>query len=351
MNGEYQSTEYAADIYNPTGLNFKSFIQSKMKAVYGKQGSRTITAAELAEALGLSTKVFHEILNGRRSGPDRRDFVIALCAELGLDAGETDEAISLFPAQLRPLSAADARDRQIIRFLNADFDVDINCAALNRQLSDGNLSPLKIRHRNQNASDGRRNGMEEKIINWEFKTEAERQRYNYYTSLDYDNRTATVLALYTYGARPVTGFRIEGAYDALINGSSYPREDPSPDEVYCSAPHGGRANLAFKKGAFASKRGINPTPARRASIDPMDLDRCCKISASPPPSQPGKASSNKAFDARFLYLEDDDATDEYQPIEEKGFRDSLREYSSTFRMTTNTASVGSIPAWSALRNC
>ena len=37
---------------------------------------------------------------------------------------------------------------------------------------------------------------------------------------------------------------------------------------------------------------------------------------------------------------DDMDTDEYQPIEEKDFRSTMREFSSTFRMTTNTASTG-----------
>ena len=82
MNGEYAFTIPAEESISPDSLNFKEYIQYKMKGVEGKGGRKCITAAELAEALGMSTKVFLEILNGRRTGPDRRDFVIALCAEL-----------------------------------------------------------------------------------------------------------------------------------------------------------------------------------------------------------------------------------------------------------------------------
>ena len=111
MNEAYAFNIPAEESVNPDNLSFKEYIQYKMKGVEGKGGRKCITAAELAEALGMSTKVFLEILNGRRTGPDRRDFVIALCAELGLDAGETDEALSLFPTMLRPLSESDRRDR------------------------------------------------------------------------------------------------------------------------------------------------------------------------------------------------------------------------------------------------
>ena len=95
MNTELDYAIPAEEPVNPDSMNFKEYIQYKMKAVPGKNGRKTITAAQLAESLGMSTKVFQEILNGRRAGPDRRDFVIALCAELGLDGEETDDALRL----------------------------------------------------------------------------------------------------------------------------------------------------------------------------------------------------------------------------------------------------------------
>ena len=210
MNGELGFTIPAEEYADPAGMNFKEYIRCKMKSVRSRDGRRTVTAAELAEALGLNVKVFRDILNGRRSGPDRRDFIIALCAELGLDAEETDDALGLFPGMLRPLSDADPRDREIMRVLNADFDEEISFAALEEHLRRNSLPSLKVRYRNQ-TTDERRNGMDRKKINWGLRSEEERQRYNYYISLGYDDRTATVLALYTYGGKAVPQFRIRAA--------------------------------------------------------------------------------------------------------------------------------------------
>ena len=227
MNGEYAYAIPAEEVVSPDSLNFKEYIQYKMKGVGGRNGRRCITASDLAESLGMSTKVFLEILNGRRSGPDRRDFVIALCAELGLDAGETDEALSLFPTLLRTLSEEDLRDREIIRVLNADFDREISCAALDEQLRSRQLPPLKIRYRQIQNEEGR-TGMNKKKINWGLRTEEERQRYNYYTSLNYDDKTATVLALFTYGRKEIPRFSIADAYEAFVNGEEYPPPPPPP---------------------------------------------------------------------------------------------------------------------------
>ena len=57
---------------NPDGLSFRDYIALKMQAVAGAAGKAHISSADLAEALGLNTKVLQEILNGRRGGPDRR---------------------------------------------------------------------------------------------------------------------------------------------------------------------------------------------------------------------------------------------------------------------------------------
>ena len=66
---------------NPDGLSFRDYIALKMQAVAGAAGKAHISSADLAEALGLNTKVLQEILNGRRGGPDRRDLVIATCID------------------------------------------------------------------------------------------------------------------------------------------------------------------------------------------------------------------------------------------------------------------------------
>ena len=364
MNGELAFTIPAEESISPDSLNFKEYIQYKMKGVKGKKGRKCITASELAESLGMSTKVFLEILNGRRVGPDRRDFVIALCAELGLDAGETDEALSLFPALLRPLSENDRRDREIIRVLNADFDAEISSAALDELLRSLELPPLRIRYRNQIPNAERRNGMSKKI-NWGLRTEEERQRYNYYTSLNFDDRTATVLALYTYGSKAVPRFSIADAYEAFVNGEKYPPPPPPPRPMVVPSPFEeleDDGELPFfgagdSKPSAKSVRDEKPSsPSLLYDARPSGRNSCGKVSprarvssrklreygsdelmsvAAGPEDRIGTSLSN----IMALHLADMD-TDEYQPIEEKDFRDAMREFSSTFRMTTNTASTG-----------
>ena len=147
---------------NPKGLSFKDYISEKMHAVEGRDGRGRAFSADIAEALGLSTKVLQEILNGRRSKPDRRELVIAICAELGLDADETNEALSLYPGFLHKLANDDARDRAITKFLNADFDSDINYSALNSYLVKQGFPELKTRHRNPPHSIWKREKSKEK---------------------------------------------------------------------------------------------------------------------------------------------------------------------------------------------
>ena len=386
MNVEYYAVP-PVGYEDPAGMNFKEFIRWKMKAVPGSDGRKTVTAAELADALGVNIKVLLDILNGRRAGPDRRDFVIALCAQLGLDADDTNDALGLFPGTLRLLSADDGRDREIMRVLNADFDQEISFAALEDHLRRKNLPSLKVRYRNQ-STDERRNGMDKKKINWGLKSEELRQRYNYYTSLGYDDKTATVLSLYTYGGRAVPKFSIKDAYEAFVNGEEYPpRPKPAWDldtmRYYALSKDGGdTATLNFESSPTITAGAGKPVPCAAPSMDldieagydPTFKEECIAPAAPAPapdsddlfmmekdeyvdaarleakiaPAAPKATAGRKhiMFRGRTTLQEFD--TDEYQPIEEKDFRTTMRELTSTFRMTTNTASVGVL--FNQLRN-
>ena len=386
MNVEYYAVP-PVGYEDPAGMNFKEFIRWKMKAVPGSDGRKTVTAAELADALGVNIKVLLDILNGRRAGPDRRDFVIALCAQLGLDADDTNDALGLFPGTLRLLSADDGRDREIMRVLNADFDQEISFAALEDHLRRKNLPSLKVRYRNQ-STDERRNGMDKKKINWGLKSEELRQRYNYYTSLGYDDKTATVLSLYTYGGRAVPKFSIKDAYEAFVNGEEYPpRPKPAWDldtmRYYALSKDGGdTATLNFESSPTITAGAGKPVPCAAPSMDldieagydPTFKEECIAPAAPAPapdsddlfmmekdeyvdaarleakiaPAAPKATAGRKhiMFRGRTTLQEFD--TDEYQPIEEKDFSTTMRELTSTFRMTTNTASVGVL--FNQLRN-
>ena len=361
MNESNRAIQSNSEIANPDGLNFKSFILSKMKAVSGSDGRRTLTSAELSDALGLSTKVFQEILNGRRSGPDRRDLVIALCAELALDADDANEALRLFSESLRPLSGYDRRDRFIMNFLNAGFDSEISYAELNRQLRENDLPVLKTRYRNHAQDDGWRKHSMNKI-NWGLRSEEERQRYNYYTSLNYDDKTATVLALFTYGQDDIPRFRIQEAYEALLEDKAYPPK-PEPEDtppgttpIMSASYHGtfGAAGI----GTTLNQMALHLAPSPYAELEddaclpfdeealtaPAQLAPSRAETISMPRAKFGaRASSEASAPRRTKKLRDIFGdTDEYNPIEEKDFRVSMRDFTSTFRMTTNTASAGII---------
>ena len=302
---------------NPEQLEFKDFIREKLKAVNSVSGYRHITAEELAETFGMSKKVFLEILNGRRGDSDRRDFVIALCAELGLDTVETNEALRLFPGFLRKLSADDPRDRLIMDFLDAGFDVDISYASLNQHLIAHNYPPLRIKYRNPAQNGKRRDRMEEKKIDWNLRTAEERQRYNYYISLGYDNKAASVLALFTYGKESISGFSVPDAYEAFASGRSYPVKIPDP---------------IFSGGELLQRRGRIQYNTVRCKEELSYTSASYAAPYMTPPSIPKQGSAASAGN----YPD----TDEYEGIEEKNARSTSQQSNSTFRMTANTASVG-----------
>ena len=279
-----------------------------------------------------------------------------------------------------------------MRVLNADFDREISFAALEDHLRQKNLPSLKVRYRNQ-STDERRNGMDRKKINWGLKSEELRQRYNYYTSLGYDDKTATVLSLYTYGGRAVPKFSIKDAYEAFVNGEEYPPR-PKPvwdrDTMYLYALEkdgGDTATLNFESSPTITAGAGKPVPCAAPSMD-LDIEAGydptfkeeCIAPAAPAPAPkagrggglrprvkklreflssdaPGKPVLGASLPDSYqstgnlgvmgLHLAPTD-TDEYQPIEEKDFRTTMRELTSTFRMTTNTASVGVL--FNQLRN-
>jgi len=320
--------------YNSAAMNFKEYINEKLLAVAGREGKSHATSADIACALGLSTKVFQEILNGRRSGPDRRDLVIALCAELGLDAEETDEALKKYPGYLRRLSEDDARDRAIKDFLNAGFDTEISYNALNSFLCEVGHAGLKIRYRSPSQNDCERSTAMKKI-DWSTKPGSISNKYHFYTALGYDDVTASVLALFTYGEKRILEFSMQDAYEALAEGKSYPLPPPPPP-----------------------KPDVPVRPFTRPMADYCledlgdDVDACLAPSNFNMLKRPSLARADKATFpsspalSSMAFMELDDAEladfefDDYEPIEEKGHQELINSATSTFRMTTNTASVG-----------
>ena len=346
LRKENQSAE------NPNGLCFKDYISEKMLAVEGREGKAHASSADLADALGLSTKVLQEILNGRRSGPDRRDLVIAVCAQLGLDAEETNEALRLYPGFLHKLADDDARDQAIVKFLNAGFDAEISFETLNSYLAEQGFPELKIRHRNppQNECE-RRKPM--KKIDWSMKSATERGYYKYYISLGYDDVTSSVLALFTYGSKIIPEFSICDAYNALADGGVYPPPPPpimAAEELFDDSTGLTRPQMSVGPGSSATagkaKRPASSVRDYRPSQSPVfgspsivDYDYI-ESRRNKFPARLNHASRPLAEKKRCMVFSADSDTDAYEPIEEKGQQPLVSNATSTFRMTTNTASVG-----------
>ena len=204
-------------------------------------------------------------------------------------------------------------------------------------------------------------------INWGLRSEEERQRYNYYTSLNYDEKTATVLALFTYGDEKIDRFRIQEAYEAFLQDKPYPpKPEPMFDEMEKSFPLFHTQNsysaldqtgLLFTSSPFEGPEDGGsvyseevPTVSARRAQPQASPSRAKSVSmprlSMPKLSMPSFNSSISsevevcaAPHSMALHYFDMD-TDEYNPIEEKDFRVSMQDFTSTFRMTTNTASTG-----------
>lgn len=158
-------------------------------------------------------------------------------------------------------------------------------------------------------------------IDWRTKTEEERARYNYYISLGYEDVTAAVLSLYTYGdARGAV--TIPGLYREITEPAE---NEPEPAPVERCSLSGGQPSLFLDMVEDA---------------DLPESDVCYSVPSPGPMAAPCFAGSFEVDDAFMDTMSFSLSTEDYEPIEEKHFRPSLDHATSTFRMTTNTASAG-----------
>ena len=231
--------------------------------------------------------------------------------------------------------------------------------------------------------------------------------YSYYLSLGYDQKTAAVLALFTYGRYRYEELSLDDVYDALCRGDAYlpwqdlEKEDPPkrsrpvfsgiassvrklgsgrnlslgknavsekktraekkarPEKRMSSAKSLGSASLALydlsDESGTAGPSGSANISGSAAYSESADLSGSVLYSMPSPAYEPEACSGEESFEA-FLAspgfagpdLPDSSvtvggsgfATDEYEPIEEKKALNTAEEPTSTFRMTTNTASAG-----------
>ncbi len=172
--------------------------------------------------------------------------------------------------------------------------------------------------------------------------------YNYYLSLGYDHKTAACLALFTYGEYRFRKFSMDDLYDALAHGKAYlPPEalketNESRFQRLFGGPSYGCSSGTGSKVLYAP----SGAPAKRSRSYKAMMPRCPIDEASvydeadayapelmAPPTGVNPCPLDFAGALGF-------ATDEYEHIEEKNARSTAADPTSTFRMTTNTASAG-----------
>ena len=195
------------------------------------------------------------------------------------------------------------------------------------------------------------------------------QFYNYYISLGYDQKTAATLSLFTYGDYRYKEFSLDALYDALCKGEEY-----LPPEVIeerkrweeelqrmqaecapCSKRGGigrGLRKLAYAPIEDGVAAGILDACEKRGIVAMCDeeeelFEGCSGLEAVEIDLSDGYVGDIEIPD----FLSADPltiagvagySTDEYETIEEKDARKVTAEPTSTFRMTTNTASAGII---------
>lgn len=192
------------------------------------------------------------------------------------------------------------------------------------------------------------------------------QFFSYYLSLGYDRKTAACLALFTYGDYRFKKFSMDSLYDALSKGEEY-----LPPEVM-KARRKMERHRVYGGAPFLSSSGTGPAIQIAPSAAPLmppgdadtseeaDTDMILKSSVASSYSLgitgqlfPEADSLEETCYSRPMFpltgaIPDSlqsagalgYATDEYEYIEEKDARGTAAEPTSTFRMTTNTASAG-----------
>ena len=198
-----------------------------------------------------------------------------------------------------------------------------------------------------------------KYIDWNTRSEEERNYYDYYLSLGYDEQTAAVLALFTYGEKRYKGLTIDTLYRLIAkqkrNIDRY--ADRNNDRVGAPPLMGSVTGmLSSRSPAKAAARGNIACKSTARSVSENKVRRGMSAVLQDADESTGSyffttagVGAGKSFSVGGSLQETPVMeTDEYDPVEEKDFRNTADSMTSTFRMTTNTASAGVI--FNQLRN-
>ena len=238
-----------------------------------------------------------------------------------------------------------------------------------------------------------------KEIDWTKYPQDRKELYDYCCSLGYDERTAAVLALFIFGSTRSDNLRIDQIYGQLTeetevipreydmtgyrgNNTGMPAGFGASGNPLSSVRTGYRAARRSPGGITDSLPDCAPEPKKHQSLFDRFFSggmadgvrssargrKSKQTAASFKASDPGMSASMTSGFMPSAPMPDASmtsgfmpsapmpaasmasgfmpsalpATDEYEQIEEKGFRDVKNHMTSTFRMTTNTASAGII---------
>ena len=180
--------------------------------------------------------------------------------------------------------------------------------------------------------------------------------YDYYLSLGYSSRVSFVLALFEYGNHRFRNLTIDSIYDSLMRGEPYVpeeyRETLHLPDSWTSAPAGskGRARKMAASAPMPEVKAAACAPAGPISLEEGGsiesgsierqlaeamFDESETFARAARPSAPRCCIADTSISEKASF-----ATDEYEPVEEKDPVSVLHGQTSTFRMTTNTASAG-----------
>lgn len=193
--------------------------------------------------------------------------------------------------------------------------------------------------------------------NREVTPEKRKQKYVFYRSLGYSEKAAAILSDVTYGeievafilSRIETPDKLEKLYDWVTAQNALSPMDaidayyrqhhqqPLRDAVRYmkpGAPSGAGAGVQSSQ-KYSARPMQNQETVIEYSVDTMlDVESDCDFSTAP-----NLAALEDPFDSLFRIF-NSSATDSYEPIEEKSEKNVLTAPTSTFRMTTSTASMG-----------
>lgn len=210
-------------------------------------------------------------------------------------------------------------------------------------------------------------------------SDMEMKKYLFYRELGYSAETAELLSALTYGGEALSSLLKElGTEDTLKRLRAWLAERPEKDPMqavrnwYYGRQRQDPRETGVRYGSAAGFGGVMancappaPAPAQvrkaRLSMSPGSGIRNSVSRTVPRAKRACAPMANMETGMKFCVFEEPDsdaetcykaldvcgclealATDSYEPIEEKGAREVLHAPTSTFRMTTNTASMGMV---------